>query len=79
MLALGEEGEQGDEEGEGGDTETPSLRKISSTSSMKSDTDATELHFSESWFHRNLQHGRSSAEQILKGAASLGDGTFLVR
>ncbi|XP_023319680.1 1-phosphatidylinositol 4,5-bisphosphate phosphodiesterase gamma-1 isoform X2 [Eurytemora carolleeae] len=70
-------GEQEDEDNDFSETE--SIRKISSTSSIKSDIDMSELHFSESWFHRNLQHGRNSAEQILKGAASLGDGTFLVR
>ena len=70
-------GEQEDDDNDFSETE--SIRKISSTSSIKSDIDMSELHFSESWFHRNLQHGRNSAEQILKGAASLGDGTFLVR
>jgi len=71
-------GEEDDEESEFGDTE--SIRKVSATSSVKSqDIDVTELHFSEAWFHRNLQQGRTSAEQILKGAAQLGDGTFLVR
>jgi len=53
-------------------------RKISSASS-RTDTDASELHFSEAWFHRNLPHGRSSAEQVLKNNAHMGDGTFLVR
>ena len=41
--------------------------------------DESELHFSESWFHRILSHGRSNAEELLKRNAHLGDGTFLVR
>ena len=41
--------------------------------------DESELHFSESWFHRILSHGRSNAEDLLKRNAHLGDGTFLVR
>jgi len=59
--------------------DTSSLRKISNTSIKSNDIDATELHFSEAWFHRNLAHGRTSAEQILKQNSNLGDGTFLVR
>jgi len=51
-------------------------RRIS-TNSNRLDTDS--LHYSESWFHRNLAHGRSTAEQLLKGCVHLGDGTFLVR
>jgi hypothetical protein len=43
-------GEQEEEEGEAGE-EQDLARKIS-TASIKSDTDAAELHFSESWFHR---------------------------
>ena len=41
--------------------------------------DESELHFSESWFHRILSQGRSNAEELLKRNAHLGDGTFLVR
>ena len=41
--------------------------------------DESELHFSESWFHRILSQGRSNAEELLKRNLDLGDGTFLVR
>jgi len=67
------------EEGEADDDNTSLLSRRISTASSRPDTDVSELHFSESWFHRNLPHGRSSAEQILKNSAHLGDGTFLVR
>jgi len=67
------------EEGEAEDDNTSILSRKISTASSRTDTDVSELHFSEAWFHRNLPHGRSSAEQILKNSAHLGDGTFLVR
>jgi len=67
------------EEGDNDDDNTSILSRKVSTASSRNDTDASELHFSEPWFHRNLPNGRSSAEQILKSAANLGDGTFLVR
>lgn len=38
-----------------------------------------ELHFSEAWFHGNLEKGRETAEQLLKENAHMGDGTFIVR
>ncbi len=47
-------GEQEEEESEAGE-EQDLARKIS-TASIKSDTDAAELHFSESWFHRQANH-----------------------
>jgi hypothetical protein len=43
-------GEQEEDEAEAGE-EQDLGRKIS-TASTRSDTDAAELHFSESWFHR---------------------------
>ncbi len=49
-------GEQEEEEGEPGE-EQDLARKIS-TASIKSDTDAAELHFSESWFHRQAKPDR---------------------
>jgi hypothetical protein len=51
-------GEQEEEEGEAGE-EQDLARKIS-TASIKSDTDAAELHFSESWFHRQANQILSS-------------------
>jgi len=56
-----------------------SISSTFSNSSRNDITDISELHFGEAWFHRNLSHGRSSAEQILKAAGHMGDGTFLVR
>lgn len=41
--------------------------------------DQAELHFSEAWFHGNLEKGRESAEAMLKENAHMGDGTFIVR
>ena len=38
-----------------------------------------ELHFSEAWFHGNLEKGRETAEAMLKENAHMGDGTFIVR
>ena len=38
-----------------------------------------ELHFSEAWFHGNLERGRDTAEQMLYENAHMGDGTFIVR
>jgi len=67
------------EEGETEDDNTSILSRKISSASTRTDIDASELHFSEAWFHRNLPHGRSSAEQILKLNSHLGDGTFLVR
>ena len=48
-------------------------------STLVGGADESELHFSESWFHRILSQGRSNAEELLKRNAQLGDGTFLVR
>lgn len=42
-------------------------------------SDQSELHFSEPWFHRIVQNGRSVAVDLIKKHAHLGDGTFLVR
>jgi len=70
-------GEEGEEEEAGGEREEEASRRISSGG--RQDGDSQELHFSEPWFHRHLQHGRSSAEQLLKASSALGDGTFLVR
>jgi phosphatidylinositol phospholipase C gamma-1 len=39
----------------------------------------SELHFSEAWFHGNLERGRETAEKLLLDNAHLGDGTFIVR
>ena len=44
-------GEQEEEEADAGEEQQDLSRKIS-TASIRSDTDAAELHFSESWFHR---------------------------
>ena len=41
--------------------------------------DQAELHFSEAWFHGNLERGRETAEQMLYENAHMGDGTFIVR
>ena len=41
--------------------------------------DQAELHFSEAWFHGNLERGRDTAEQMLYENAHMGDGTFIVR
>ena len=41
--------------------------------------DQAELHFSEAWFHGNLERGRETAEQMLYDNAHMGDGTFIVR
>ena len=71
-----EEGEEQEEVG-GEEREEEAARRISNGG--RQDVDASELHFNEAWFHRNLPNGRSSAEQILKSCAALGDGTFLVR
>ena len=46
---------------------------------MTSTSDQAELHFSEPWFHRIVQNGRSVAVDLIKKHAHLGDGTFLVR
>ena len=45
----------------------------------KNDVDQTELHFSEPWFHRIVQNGRSIAVDLIKQHAHLSNGTFLVR
>ena len=60
------------------------VAKKSSVSSITTATtsvsaDQTELHFSEPWFHRIIQNGRSVAVGLIKKHAHLGDGTFLVR
>ncbi len=39
----------------------------------------SELHFSEQWFHGNLERGRETAERLLLENSHLGDGTFIVR
>ena len=41
--------------------------------------DQSELHFSEAWFHGNLERGRETAEKMLLENAHMGDGTFIVR
>jgi len=70
-------GDDENEDGEDDGMEHAEVERKISTVSGRSDADS--LHFSESWFHRNLPHGRSSAEQLLKACSYLGDGTFLVR
>ena len=56
------------------------LSSVSTMSSVRTtETDVSELHFSEVWFHKNLPRGRASAEEILKNNKKMGDGTFLVR
>ena len=52
---------------------------LSSSSFVSGGGDHAELHFSESWFHGNLENGRATAETLLKDNAHMGDGTFIVR
>ena len=51
----------------------------SSSSGITGTGDQAELHFSEAWFHGNLERGRETAEQMLYENAHMGDGTFIVR
>lgn len=50
-----------------------------STQSGQGGFDMSELHFSEAWFHGNLERGRETAENMLMDNAHMGDGTFIVR
>ncbi len=57
----------------------PSKQTNSTGSGSKKILDQSELHFSEPWFHRIVQNGRSVAVDLIKKHDHLGDGTFLVR
>lgn len=68
-----------DEEEEEDREETRQIDNSTRRNAADSQMDQSELHFSEPWFHRIVQHGRSVAVDLLKQNAHLGDGTFLVR
>ena len=55
------------------------LSSVASSSGITGTGDQAELHFSEAWFHGNLERGRETAEQMLYENAHMGDGTFIVR
>ena len=57
----------------------PRLSSVASSSGITGTGDQAELHFSEAWFHGNLERGRETAEQMLYENAHMGDGTFIVR
>eukprot|EP00095_Tigriopus_kingsejongensis_P002053 maker-scaffold254_size236139-snap-gene-1.12 protein:Tk02053 transcript:maker-scaffold254_size236139-snap-gene-1.12-mRNA-1 annotation:"1-phosphatidylinositol -bisphosphate phosphodiesterase gamma-1" len=75
------------EEGEGDDDSISNGGGMTRNSSMLSNSsqngpgggDQSELHFSEAWFHGNLEKGRETAEKMLLENAHMGDGTFIVR
>ncbi|TRY67123.1 hypothetical protein TCAL_13126 [Tigriopus californicus] len=78
--------EEGDGDGDGdslsnesGMTRNSSMVSNTSAQSAPGGVDLSELHFSEAWFHGNLERGRETAEKMLMDNAHMGDGTFIVR
>ena len=59
--------------------ESGPCRSSVASSGITGTGDQAELHFSEAWFHGNLERGRETAEQMLYENAHMGDGTFIVR